>query len=147
MRLSPAAMPPVIGWCAVRGEVTPEALALFLILFLWQVPHFLAIAWMYREDYANAGYVMISGNDPEGSITSRQSLLYTLCLLVVTLLPGLIGFNSPLYFFVALLLGVVFCAFAMSFVFHRDRNAARRLFFYSILYLPLLLGVLVATAR
>ncbi len=143
----PGALPPLIGWVAARGSYNLEGSLLFAVLWFWQMPHFLAIAWMYREDYANAGYVMISGNDPEGSITSRQSLLYTLCLLVVTLLPGLIGFNSPLYFFVALLLGVVFCAFAMSFVFHRDRNAARRLFFYSILYLPLLLGLLVATVR
>ncbi len=143
----PGALPPLIGWVAARGYYDLEGCLLFAVLWFWQMPHFLAIAWMYREDYANAGCVMISGNDPEGEITSRQSLLYSLCLLVITLLPGLIGFNSPLYFFAALVLGTVFCGFAMNFVIHRDRNAARRLFFYSILYLPLLLGVLVATAR
>ena len=143
----PGALPPLIGWVAARGHYELEGCLLFAVLWFWQMPHFLAIAWMYREDYANAGCVMISGHDPEGGTTSRQALLYSLCLLIVTLLPGLIGFNSPLYFFAALALGTAFCAFAMNFVFHRDRSAARRLFFCSILYLPLLLGVLVATMR
>lgn len=143
----PGALPPLIGWVAARGYYDLEGCLLFAVLWFWQMPHFLAIAWMYREDYANAGCVMITGHDPEGDITSRQALLYSLCLLIVTLLPGLIGFNSPLYFFAALVLGTVFCGFAMDFVFHRDRSSARRLFFCSILYLPLLLGVLVATTR
>jgi protoheme IX farnesyltransferase len=111
------------------------------------MPHFLAIAWMYREDYANAGCVMISGSDPQGEVTSRQALLYSLCLLIISLLPGLIGFNSPVYFFSALVLGTAFCGFAMRFALRRDRASARHLFFFSILYLPLLLGALVATAR
>ncbi|MEI8311923.1 MAG: protoheme IX farnesyltransferase [Verrucomicrobiota bacterium] len=143
----PGALPPLIGWVAARGRYDLEGCLLFAVLWFWQMPHFLAIAWMYREDYANAGCVMISGNDPQGTITSRQALLYSLCLMIITLLPGLIGFNSPLYFFAALALGTAFCGFAMNFAFRRDRPAARRLFFCSILYLPLLLGVLVATAR
>lgn len=143
----PGALPPLIGWVAARGHYDLEGCLLFAVLWFWQMPHFLAIAWMYREDYANAGCVMISGDDPEGEVTSRQALLYSLCLLIVTLLPGLIGFNSPLYFFVALVLGTAFCGFAMNFMLHRDNSAARRLFFCSILYLPLLLGVLVATTR
>ena len=143
----PGALPPLIGWVAARGRYDLEGCLLFAVLWFWQMPHFLAIAWMYREDYANAGCVMITGNDPRGDITSRQALLYSLCLLIITLLPGLIGFNSPLYFFAALALGTAFCGFAMNFVFHRDRSAARRLFFCSILYLPVLLGVLVATTR
>jgi len=143
----PGALPPLIGWVAARGHYDLEGCLLFAVLWFWQMPHFLAIAWMYREDYANAGCVMITGSDPGGEITSRQSLLYSLCLLVVTLLPGLIGFNSPIYFFSALALGIAFCGFAMNFVMHRDRAAARRLFFSSILYLPVLLGVLVATTR
>jgi protoheme IX farnesyltransferase len=143
----PGALPPLIGWVAARGRYDLEGCLLFAVLWFWQMPHFLAIAWMYREDYANAGCVMITENDPNGAITSRQALLYSLCLLIITLLPGLIGFNSPLYFFAALALGTAFCGFAMSFVFHRDRPAARRLFFCSILYLPVLLGILVATAR
>ena len=143
----PGALPPLIGWVAARGHYELEGCLLFAVLWFWQMPHFLAIAWMYREDYANAGCVMITDHDPEGGITSRQALLYSLCLLAVTLLPGLIGFNSPLYFFAALALGTGFCGFALNFVFRRDRPAARRLFFCSILYLPLLLGVLVATMR
>ena len=143
----PGALPPLIGWVAARGNYEFEGCLLFAVLWFWQMPHFLAIAWLHRQDYADAGCVMITGNDLEGGIASRQALLYSLCLLVVTLLPGLAGFNSPLYFFAALVLGTAFCSMAMSFVFYRDRPAARRLFFCSILYLPLLLGVLVATTR
>ena len=143
----PGALPPLIGWVAARGRYDLEGCLLFAVLWFWQMPHFLAIAWMYREDYENAGCVMITGNDPQGNITSRQALLYSLCLTVITLLPSLIGFNSPLYFFAALALGTAFCGFAMSFAFRRDRSAARKLFFCSILYLPLLLGALVATTR
>lgn len=143
----PGALPPLIGWVAARGRYDLEGCLLFAVLWFWQMPHFLAIAWMYREDYANAGCVMITAGDPGGEITSRQALLYALCLLVITLLPGLIGFNSPLYFFSALVLGTAFCGFAMGFVLCRDRASARRLFFSSILYLPVLLGVLVSTTR
>lgn len=143
----PGALPPLIGWVAARGRYDLEGCLLFAVLWFWQMPHFLAIAWMYREDYANAGCVMITGNDPEGTVTSRQALLYSLCLLIITLLPGLIGFNSPLCFFSALILGTTFCGFAMRFALSRDRSAARQLFFCSILYLPLLLGVMVATSR
>jgi protoheme IX farnesyltransferase len=143
----PGALPPLIGWVAARGHYDLEGCLLFAVLWFWQMPHFLAIAWMYREDYENAGCVMLSGSDPLGDVTSRQALLYSLCLLVVTLLPGLLGFNSPLYFFAALVLGTAFCGFALNFVLRRDRSAARRLFFSSILYLPLLLGVLVVTTR
>lgn len=143
----PGALPPLIGWIAARGRYDLEGCLLFAVLWFWQMPHFLAIAWMYREDYTNAGCIMITGSDPHGRITSRQALLYSLCLTVITLLPALIGFNSPLYFCAALALGTAFCGFAMNFALRRDRAAARRLFFYSVVYLPLLLGALVATAR
>jgi len=143
----PGALPPLIGWVAARGHYDLEGCLLFAVLWFWQMPHFLAIAWMYRDDYEQGGCVMITAHDPDGGATSRQALLYAFCLLMVTLLPALLGFNSPLYFFVALVLGTVFCGFAMNFLMRRDRDSARRLFFSSILYLPLLLGVLVATAR
>lgn len=143
----PGALPPLIGWVAARGHYDLQGCLLFAVLWFWQMPHFLAIAWMYREDYERAGCVMITSGDPEGGATSRQAALYALCLLLVTLLPGLLGFNSPWYFFAALALGTAFCGFAMSFLLHRDRNSARRLFFSSIVYLPVLLGLLVATAR
>ncbi len=143
----PGALPPLIGWLAARGSYQLEGCLLFAILWFWQMPHFLAIAWMYREDYANAGCVMLPATDPDGSLTARQSLLYALCLLVISLLPGLMGFNSPVYFFGALVLGTVFAGYALKFLMNRDRNVARKLFFASILYLPLLLGLLVATKQ
>lgn len=143
----PGALPPLIGWVAARTHYSLEGGLLFAILWFWQMPHFLAIAWMYRDDYANAGCIMLSNNDPDGFVTARQSFLYCLCLLVVSLLPALFFFNSPWYFAGALLLGGGFAAMALRFLLRRDRSGARRLFFASIIYLPLLLALLVATKR
>ncbi len=143
----PGALPPLIGWVAARGSYGLEGGLLFATLFFWQMPHFLAIAWMYKDDYKAGGFVMLTDNDADGSTTGRQALLYSICLLVVTLLPGALGFNSAIYFFGALLLGGAFAAFAAIFLLRRDRPSARNLFFASILYLPLLLGLLVATLR
>lgn len=143
----PGALPPLIGWMAARGTYDFEGCLLFGILWFWQMPHFLAIAWMYKDDYAQGGFVMLTANDPECATTSRQALLYSLCLLLVTLVPGVLGFNSPVYFFGALVLGLVFSGFALIFIRRRDRHAARNLFFASIVYLPILLGLLVATKR
>lgn len=141
----PGALPPLIGWVAARGEYNLEGGLLFAILWFWQMPHFLAIAWMYREDYANAGFVMITSGDPTGLATGRQATLYAMCLLPVTLAPGLLGFNSLWYFFGALVLGSVFAALSIRFLIHRDRASAQRLFFASIIYLPVLMGLLLAT--
>jgi len=143
----PGALPPLIGWVAARGQYNTEGCLLFATLWFWQMPHFLAIAWMYKDDYADGGFVMLTANDPEGSVTSRQALLYSLFLIPVTLLPSILGFNSPIYFFGALALGLAFTAFALRFMMQRSRAAARNLFFSSIIYLPLLLGLLVATQR
>ncbi len=143
----PGALPPLIGWVAARGQYDLQGGLLFAILWFWQMPHFLAIAWMYREDYAGAGFVMLPGTDSEGFATGRQAFLYSLCLLLATLVPSLMAFNSVWYFFGALLLGVAFCGTALNFLVRRDRASARVLFFASILYLPLLLGILVATQR
>jgi protoheme IX farnesyltransferase len=143
----PGALPPLIGWVAARGQYDLQGGLLFAILWFWQMPHFLAIAWMYREDYAGAGFVMLSGLDSEGFATGRQAFLYSLCLLLTTLVPSLMAFNSVWYFFGALLLGAAFCGTALNFLVRRDRPSARVLFFASILYLPLLLGFLVATQR
>ena len=143
----PGALPPLIGWVAARGRYDLEGCLLFAVLWFWQMPHFLAIVWMYREDYANAGCVMLTGSDAAGAITSRQAVLYSLCLLLITLLPAVIGYNSPIYFFGALALGLAYSGFAMNFMLLRSRSAARSLFFSSIVYLPLLLGLLVATQR
>lgn len=143
----PGALPPLIGWVAARGQYNTEGCLLFATLWFWQMPHFLAIAWMYKDDYADGGFVMLTANDPQGSVTSRQALLYSLFLIPVTLMPSILGFNSPIYFFGALALGLAFTAFALRFMMQRSRAAARNLFFSSIIYLPLLLGLLVATHR
>ena len=143
----PGALPPLIGWVAARGNYNIEGCLLFGTLWFWQMPHFLAIAWMYKDDYADGGFVMLTANDPEGRLTSRQALLYTLFLVPVTLLPSMLAFNSFVYFIGALALGLGFTAFAVRFVSQRNRTAARNLFFASIIYLPLLLGLLVATKK
>ena len=143
----PGALPPLIGWVAARGTYNLEGCLLFAILWFWQMPHFLAIAWMYRDDYANAGCVMLPGDDPTGAMTARQALLYALCLVLVSLLPALMGFNNVWGFFGALVLGCLFLATAVAFLRSRERQVARNLFLASIAYLPLLLALLVATRR
>lgn len=143
----PGALPPLIGWVAAQGQYTLEGGLLFATLWFWQMPHFLAIAWMYKDEYAGAGFVMLPGQDPSGYATGRQAFLYSLCLLLTTLVPGLMRFNSPACFFGALVLGVAFCATALRFLIRRDRPSARVLFFASIIYLPLMLILLVVTQR
>lgn len=143
----PGALPPLIGWVAARGQYSLEGGLLFAILWFWQMPHFLAIAWMYRDDYADAGFVMLSGADSTGFATGRQAFLYSFCLLITSLVPVLMGFNHIWYFFGALALGTAFCAAAVKFLWRRDRPSARLLFFASILYLPLVLGLLVFSKR
>lgn len=143
----PGALPPLIGWVAARGSYSTEGCLLFAILWFWQMPHFLAIAWMYRDDYKNAGFVMLTARDTEGAMTARQALLYAVFLLLVSLLPAILGYQSPVFFFGALILGLAFIACAVAFLRRRTRDSARRLFFASILYLPLLLGLMVMTQR
>jgi len=141
----PGALPPLIGWVAARGSYSLEGCLLFALLWFWQMPHFLAIAWMYKDDYARAGFVMLPASDPDGSLTGRQALLYSLCLVLVSLTPVLAGFNSPWYFFAALLIGAAFVWYSALFLIRRDRPSARRLFLASICYLPLVLALLVAS--
>lgn len=139
----PGALPPMIGWTAATGHTGLGGWILFLILWFWQMPHFLAIAWLYRDQYAAAGFRMISTRDKEGWATAWHSMIYSSALLAVSLLPGLFGFAKPPYFFAALVLGASMIFLAGDFVRTRADGAARRLFFASILYLPLLLGALV----
>jgi heme o synthase len=134
----PGAMPPLMGCTAATAKLTEEGLLLFGILFLWQVPHFLAIAWMYREDYARADLPILSVVDTEGSTTSRQILGYTLALLPLSLLPTLWGFTGAWYFFGTLLLGVLFLIYGGLLAVRRTRVQARKLFFVSLIYLPAL---------
>lgn len=138
----PGALPPLMGWTAARGEVTVEGWTLFAILFFWQLPHFLAIAWIYREEYANAGFVMLPLLDPEGVRTSRQAVSHTLGLLAISLLPYRFQLAGSIYGIGALVLGLIFLWCAIQFSREVNTSRARRLFYASILYLPLLLGLM-----
>jgi protoheme IX farnesyltransferase len=139
----PGALPPVIGWTAARGEITLDALALFLILFLWQVPHFLAIAWIYREEYARAGLCMLPVVDRDGRLTGQQMATYCLALIVVSLGPVVLGSAGLLYLGGALLLGVGFLATALAFRRETGVRQARWVLRASLLYLPGVLALLV----
>jgi len=141
----PGALPPLIGWTAATGELTLGGWLLFAILFLWQMPHFLAIAWMYRDDYKDAGFVMLTGRDTTGAATGRQAVTYAFCLLLVSMLPTTVGLSGPWYFAGAFVLGAGFLAAAIGFALDRSEVRARQLFFASIIYLPLLLILLVST--
>jgi heme o synthase len=138
----PGAMPPVMGWTAVRATLEPGAWALFAILFLWQLPHFLAIAWLYREDYARGGFPLLSVDDADGRRTARQALFYGAALVPVSLLPTLFGLAGISYLVGAALLSLAYFAFAVRFALGRTTVSARRLLFASILYLPAVLIVL-----
>jgi protoheme IX farnesyltransferase len=139
----PGAMPPLIGWAAATGRLGLEGWVLFGLLFLWQLPHFLAIAWLYREEYAAAGFRMLPVIDPTGWRTARQMVLYTAALVPTSLLPTLIGLSGPAYFYGALAAGIGFAGLAgMAAVIHSPQWA-RRVFLGSIGYLPLLLAMLV----
>jgi protoheme IX farnesyltransferase len=134
----PGALPPVIGWTAARGVLSEGGWVLFWIVFLWQLPHFLAIAWMYREDYARAGFPMLPVIEPDGRSTGRQAVFYCAALLPVSVVPTLLGMTNTAYFAAALVLGLLFLALTLKFARTRATSDARRLFFGSIIYLPVL---------
>ncbi len=143
----PGALPPLIGWAAARGTLGgPEPWTLFSLMFVWQLPHFLSIAWLYREDYARAGLPMLSVLDRDGRVTGRQSALWAAMLVPVSLLPVLFGLATSVYAMGALVLGLLQLSVAVGFARHRSLANARRLFYASILYLPLL-WTLMAFAR
>ena len=137
------ALPPLMGWTAARGELGVGGWALFVILFLWQLPHFLAIAWMYKDEYAKAGFVMLPLVDPSGNRTGRTALGHTIVLLIVSLTPYMFGLSGIVYFFGAVILGAAFLAFALRFCLDLSQGRARQLFFMSIIYLPVLLAIMV----
>jgi len=143
----PGALPPVIGWAAARNALEPGAYVLFAIMFLWQIPHFLAIAWIYREDYARGGFPMLPVLDPAGHITGRQAVANCLALLLVSVVPSFAGMTSRLYMWGAIVLGVAFTAVAVVAATKRTTAAARALFLASVLYLALLSTLLLATRR
>lgn len=139
----PGALPPLMGWTAAYGEVTVAGWSLFAILLFWQLPHFLAIAWMYRDEYAGAGFVMLPAVDPTGEKTGRQAVCHTFGLLPISLAPYVFRIAGEVYLMGAVILGMVFLWTAIQFSRYLDRTSAKKLFFASILYLPLLLGLLV----
>ncbi|NNG15097.1 MAG: protoheme IX farnesyltransferase [Gemmatimonadales bacterium] len=138
----PGALPIVGGYAAAGGRLGVEALVLFAILFLWQLPHFLALAWIYRDEYANAGFRMLSADDPDGRLTFQHAMLYAAALVPASLAPTLVGMTGSVYFWGALVLSSVLLWAAITAVRRPSRLAARRLFRVTIFYLPGLLALL-----
>ena len=141
----PGAIPPMIGWAAARNNVDLGAWSLFAILFFWQMPHFFALSWMYRGDYARAGFRMVSSEDDSGARSSSQSVLFCMLLLLVSGIPFYIGLTSALYLAFALGSGGFFMWSALRFHQRRTAKDARNVFLASIIYLPVLLIALVCT--
>lgn len=141
----PGALPPVLGWAAATGTLDRGAFALFAILFLWQFPHFLAIAWMYRDDYRRGGLKMLpraAEKNPDSRITGILAVMYALVLIPVSLLPREWELAGSRYFFAALTLGIGYLVVSVLFARHESKQSARRVLWYSLIYLPLLLIVL-----
>jgi len=134
----PGALPPAMGFAAATGRLGIEAWLMFGILFLWQLPHFLAIAWLYRDQYAGAGMAMLPVVDPDGHSTFRQILLGCLALVPLGLLPTMLGVAGMIYFFGSLIAGVVFLGFGVALAVSRTRRHARAMFLASLVYLPLI---------
>jgi heme o synthase len=139
----PGAIPILIGWTAVRGSIDLSGWVLFIILFFWQIPHFLAIAWMYRKDYARAGFPMLSVLDEDGFSVASQAVYYVVSLVPVSLMLTILGVTGWLYFWGALLLGIGFIASGIHCAIKRTNTAAKQLLFASIIYLPLILALMV----
>jgi protoheme IX farnesyltransferase len=139
----PGALPPLMGWTAARNELGGEGWTLFAILAFWQLPHFFAIAWLYRDEYAKAGFVMLPNIDPDGRRTGQQSVSNTIALLFVSLCPFALGMSGRIYLAAALLLGAAFLFCAIRFSRRLDNRSAKVMFFLSIIYLPLLLTAMV----
>lgn len=139
----PGALPIVGGWTAAGGDIGAAVAALFWILFLWQLPHFLALAWLYRDDYRAGGLRMLSVDDDRGTDTGRMASLYAVALVPISLVPTLLGVTGASYFFGALALGVVYVAAGTGLLGGATPARAWRLFFISIVYLPALLTLMV----
>ncbi len=143
----PGAMPPLMGWTSAANEITIGAWALFALLFLWQFPHFLAIAWMYKDQYAKAGIKMLPVVEPDGRITARQIVLFTIMLVPISLAPFFLGFAGLIYLAGATILGIWFLFESVQTARAKTVERARRLLMVSVLYLPLIFGLLVADHR
>lgn len=140
----PGALPPLMGWTAAANEISLGAWALFAMQFLWQFPHFFAIAWMYKEEYAKAGILMLPVVEPNGKLTARQIVLFALMLLPVSLAPFFLGISGPIFLVGALLLGLWFFVASIQSARAKTKDKAKRLLLVSVLYLPLLLILMVA---
>jgi protoheme IX farnesyltransferase len=138
------ALPPLIGWSAARGSVSLEAWVLFAILFFWQVPHFLALSWMYREDYERGGYLFLPTFDRAGLLTAAQMLLYSLALLVAASIPFFLGMTGLVYLVGGTVLSVLFAGRCTQFLIERSQARARGVFLWSLAYLPALAGLFLA---
>ncbi len=143
----PGALPAVIGWAAATNTLSIEAWVLFGIVFMWQMPHFLAIAWMYRDEYARAGMPLLPVIEPDGRSTGRQAVLYTAALIPLSMMPTGVGLATVWYLVGAIVLGAILMVMSLEFSVKRDMATARRLFFGSILYLPILWALLVFDHR
>jgi protoheme IX farnesyltransferase len=138
----PGAMPPLIGFAAASGTLTWDAWVLFAILFLWQFPHFYAIAWMYKEDYARAGIRMLPVVEPDGRSTARRILLYSIALIPISLMPKFFAMAGNVYLYGALALGLVFLYYGLRIRWDRTRQQARRVLLASVIYLPVLFSLM-----
>jgi protoheme IX farnesyltransferase len=143
----PGAIPPMMGWAAARGSLGLGAWIAFAILFLWQMPHFMAISWMYRDDYARAGFEMVSVHDTTGRATARQAILYSLALIAASLTPWFAGLTGPTYAVAAATIGTMLLFSAVRFYHDGSRTTAARLFMASNLYLIAVMTMLVVAAR
>jgi protoheme IX farnesyltransferase len=143
----PGAVPPLIGWAAARGRLDPEAWVLYALVFLWQFPHFMAIAWMYREDYARAGYLVLPCDERRERYVVWQSLGVSLALVPLSLIPTIIGESGPIYLVSALILSLIFVYYSAYFAVYRSNVAARRLLAASIVYLPAVFTLLVLNKK
>jgi heme o synthase len=140
----PGALPPLIGWAVARNELNLEAWSLFFILFFWQMPHFFALAWMYRKDYERAGYRILTVIDPSDTITPRQIMIYCIALVPASVLPTVLGLSGIVYFVGALVLSLGFLLMAIRLFQQKSTIAARKLFLSSLAFLPLLFFLLMA---
>ena len=143
----PGALPALIGWTASHGSIASGGAALFAIVFFWQIPHFMAIAWLYRDDYGKAGFPMLPVIDPEGRRAGRQAVWYAAALVPVSVAPAYIGLAGSVYFASALALSAGLLVLAVRFSSTRSDAAARALFFGSITYLPLVWIIMIANKR
>ena len=140
----PGALPPMIGWAAARGTLAPEAWALFAIVFIWQIPHFMAIAWLYRDDFGRAGFPLLPVTQPDGRSTARQAIIFSVLLIPASVVPFGLEMAGALYALGAVVGSVGLLGLSLSFAASRSNQRARRLFLGSITYLPLLWILLIA---